>query len=833
MRPLTLTLDGFRSYAAATEIDWRDRRLVGIVGPIGSGKSSILDGICFALYGKTPGERSNIRSLIHQRSDVAKVELVFAVDGRVWKAVRAIRRKGQSQHALYRLDEDGEHIQETLGKAEVDAEVVELLGLDFDAFNRSVLLAQGRFAEFLAATPTDRDKVLKGVFGFDRLDKMEALAKERRNGAVRDLEELGRRKADLDIHKQAIAEVEQNLVKARTRRDALDGIGDALAVTVEEQAKATAQLAAANRRTDELAALAERLPPAQSTRDLLTTLATARADVDDLRAAHLELEARAEQLAQERQEMVATVGGDEGLAEARALAGRRADAAGLVEREAARLAEADERARQASEHEAREATGRTEAADRSSAAQAAAEVAAARLVDARRRLEEATHADMASALRAGVSRDDPCPVCLRPIDELPVESPEAAEHLAAAEQAHAQQAAAAAEADAAVAAATAEEAAAHARLEAAGERTKAAEQQRNEAEKAAREAREALDRLEARLAELLGQDETLAAFDDRLADLERRRQEVRDSLADAQQALAAAEQKREAARVDAVALSRQVASIAGRLDVDVESMLGADDVAGALEAVRTAWIEAQQTATDERDTAVRQAAESAERRAVLLESVGLTPDDDHTRARSDANAACASLEKELEVRREAIAASADLEERAASLEAERDLYDQLAKDLRPSAFLGYLLDEERAELASVGSARFEELSGGRYRFTDDGSFDIVDLAAAEQVRRADTLSGGETFLASLALALALAEMIARGRGRLDAFFLDEGFGSLDAEHLELAMAGIERLVADHDDRLVVIVSHVAEMRQRIEDLIALDKDPVTGVTLVR
>lgn len=833
MRPLSLTLDGFRSYAAATEIDWRDRRLVGIVGPIGSGKSSILDGICFALYGKTPGERSNIRSLIHQRSDVAKVELVFAVDGRTWKAVRAIRRKGQSQHALYRLDEDGEHIHETLGKADVDAEVVELLGLDFDAFNRSVLLAQGRFAEFLAATPTERDKVLKGVFGFDRLDKMEALAKERRAKSVRDLEELGRRKADLEIHEQAIAEVEQNLVKARTRRDALDGIGDELAATVEQQGKATAQLAASDRRTEQLAALAERMPPAESSRDLLSTLASAAAEVERLRSAHRELAARADQLAQERRELVATVGGEEGLAEARALAGRRADAAELVERESARLAEAEERARRASEHEAEAVTARTEAADRSAAAEAAAEAAATLLLDARRRLEEATHADMASALRAGVSRDEPCPVCLRPIEELPAEAPEVAEHLAAAEQAHTEQEAAAAEADAAVAASSAAVAAAGARLDAAGERTKAAEQQRKETETAVRQAREALDRLDARLAELLGQEESLASLDERLTDADQRLREARDSLADAQQALAAAEQTREAARVDAVALSRQVASIAGRLDVDVESMLEADDVAGALQAVRAAWIEAQQAAAEERETAVRQAAESAERRAFLLESVGLTPDDDHTRALSDATAACASLEKELEVRREAIAASADLEERAASLETDRDLYDQLAKDLRPSAFLGYLLDEERAELASVGSARFEELSGGRYRFTDDGSFDIVDLAAAEQVRRADTLSGGETFLASLALALALAEMIARGRGRLDAFFLDEGFGSLDAEHLDLAMAGIERLVADHDDRLVVIVSHVAEMRQRIEDLIALDKDPVTGVSLVR
>ena len=54
MRPRELTLEGFRSYRSSSTFDWRDRRLVGIVGPIGAGKSSILDAISFALYGKTP-----------------------------------------------------------------------------------------------------------------------------------------------------------------------------------------------------------------------------------------------------------------------------------------------------------------------------------------------------------------------------------------------------------------------------------------------------------------------------------------------------------------------------------------------------------------------------------------------------------------------------------------------------------------------------------------------------------------------------------------------------------------------------------------------------------
>jgi exonuclease SbcC len=164
--------------------------------------------------------------------------------------------------------------------------------------------------------------------------------------------------------------------------------------------------------------------------------------------------------------------------------------------------------------------------------------------------------------------------------------------------------------------------------------------------------------------------------------------------------------------------------------------------------------------------------------------------------------------------------------------AEEARYDQIASDLTDSRFVRYLLDEERSRLAALGSEHFERLSSGRYRFSENGKFDILDLTAADAERKADSLSGGETFLASLALALALAEMVARTGGRLDAFFLDEGFGSLDPEHLDLAMEGIEALVAGGSDRLVVVVSHVPEMRQRLEDLIILDRDPRTGDTKV-
>ncbi|NND85233.1 MAG: hypothetical protein HKN46_08820, partial [Acidimicrobiia bacterium] len=157
---------------------------------------------------------------------------------------------------------------------------------------------------------------------------------------------------------------------------------------------------------------------------------------------------------------------------------------------------------------------------------------------------------------------------------------------------------------------------------------------------------------------------------------------------------------------------------------------------------------------------------------------------------------------------------------------------RLQGDLAPGRFPQYLLDERRRGLADHGSEHLEVLSGGRYRFVlEDNQFKVRDLTAADVVRDADTLSGGELFLASLALALGLATLVGLDRGTLEAFFIDEGFGSLDDDSLELAMDGLERMAAE-GDRLVVVVSHVPEMRERLGDLVELAKDPITNDTVV-
>lgn len=114
---------------------------------------------------------------------------------------------------------------------------------------------------------------------------------------------------------------------------------------------------------------------------------------------------------------------------------------------------------------------------------------------------------------------------------------------------------------------------------------------------------------------------------------------------------------------------------------------------------------------------------------------------------------------------------------------------------------------------------------GRYELTPSGAngldVSVLDLDLAEAVRTSANLSGGETFIVSLALALALAGMNAQG-GAIGTLFLDEGFGSLDGASLEKALGALESLQR-HSGRLVGIISHVESVRDRVPVHISVRK----------
>ena len=175
--------------------------------------------------------------------------------------------------------------------------------------------------------------------------------------------------------------------------------------------------------------------------------------------------------------------------------------------------------------------------------------------------------------------------------------------------------------------------------------------------------------------------------------------------------------------------------------------------------------------------------------------------------------------------RAAWAELAPVEAEYQELAALTDVVNGRGQNARRMSLRSYVLAAKMEELGVAASARLAAMSHGRYCFvhSDAGGrngtrgglyLDVLDDYSG-RVRSAKTLSGGETFLASLALALGLADVVAAesGGAMLDTLFVDEGFGSLDATTLDEVMNTLDELRAG--GRVVGIVSHVDELRHRI------------------
>lgn len=146
----------------------------------------------------------------------------------------------------------------------------------------------------------------------------------------------------------------------------------------------------------------------------------------------------------------------------------------------------------------------------------------------------------------------------------------------------------------------------------------------------------------------------------------------------------------------------------------------------------------------------------------------------------------------------------------------QDRLSKLQTVLRGNAFVEYIAEEQLMQVCQAASQRLRFLSKQRYALEVDsgGGFVIRDDGNGGVRRPVSTLSGGETFLTSLSLALALSAQIQlRGQYPLQFFFLDEGFGTLDPDLLDTVITSLERL---HNDQLSVgIISHVPELRARL------------------
>lgn len=782
MRPERLEIEGFAMFREPAIIDFTDADLFALSGPTGAGKSSVIDAITFALYGLVSrfDDRRIVAPVITPGRTEARVRLDFRVGDEHYVVVRVVRAqaRGGATTKEARLerrlpgDDDGRTDVLAGNADEVTAAVESLLGLSFLHFTTCVVLPQGEFARFLHHKPRDRQDLLVELLDLGVYAAMASAARARaadaggrRSFAAKQLEELAdftpERRSEIDAY---VGTLEKLMVAI-----------DTVQVEVDELARAALEQRTLAAEVAETIELLESLSAPEGIDELATLLSAAEVAVEDAR--------RAEDLA------TAALGRAEEAADALPSRSVLEQAARDHEDRAAkneRIAKGDQVVAGAVENEA--------AAIADLDAARAAHQAASDALEHARRTDRAR--DFASTLVVG----EPCPVCLQTVHDLPAHELGDLAALSATE----------------AATATAERKADDALTTARSDRVRAAD--------LIDELRRQIAELDERLADHPDPD-TVAAELARYAVVDADLKQQRAATTAARDARVAAEGARSALEDREASARRTFAAERDRVAVLGPPPASQTDLVADWEEL-LAWADGHLPGQREQLEKTRTAEAAAEKaRAARLEDLaamcveaGLdvtdrAPRDTCIEYLADARADLASIDDALE---RAVSLRVEVER----LTEEEAVAATLARHLDAKHFEKWVLDAALRQLVDGATEILFGLSGGAYSLTLEAktsNFFVIDHANADAVRSARTLSGGETFLTALALALALADQVAQlaagGQVRLESIFLDEGFGTLDPDTLDTVASAIEELGAR--GRMVGLVTHVRDLAERL------------------
>src|SRR6185436_5711261 len=181
MRPLRLQVENLACFRGRHDsLDFSAFDLFAIAGPTGAGKSSLLDAIVFALYGKVPRVGAGVSELVSLGRDRLAVSFDFKSSGRTYRVARALHRDRKSKASEAALEElvDGEERPLEDGVSAVNKALERIVGVGYDAFTQSVILPQGQFQRFLKSPPADRRAILSDLLRLQVYKRMYDRARE-------------------------------------------------------------------------------------------------------------------------------------------------------------------------------------------------------------------------------------------------------------------------------------------------------------------------------------------------------------------------------------------------------------------------------------------------------------------------------------------------------------------------------------------------------------------------------------------------------------------------------------------------------------------------------
>ncbi|MFP5224260.1 MAG: AAA family ATPase [Actinomycetota bacterium] len=828
LRILSLRIEGFTSLRDEVHLDLRDADLFAITGPTGAGKTSLLDAITYGLYGKIERVEdtsdTSITDLISHHRDQAKVLVEFEASGHTYRVVRRVSRKGQTKILFEQLQPDDSWAPACEGADRVKdatAAITRIIGVNYEGFTRAVLLPQGRFAQFLVGKPSKRREILTELLGLKRIQDLGGRARE-----------IGRDCLSTAASKQGF--LETTFADATPERlDELIGSAKDAGHRREQLEELLRDLQTLEKRTTKVAQDAERAAKvssalrrsAEQIRDLQLQIGSGKTRLIELDEAF----SKAEEL---RKESVSASAKAESELAAHIEAYGDASSLRTLDHAAADMRRAREQLSILDERLAKGAE--TLSADEARAAAAEAEVSAATqdlerassaLRLARGELEQARTSDMVGALCTELHPGDPCPICASPLSTVPPASDRS---------------------EAAALAVTEAERIERRAIDELTQASSSLERARATVERdrdlietitADRaEAQRLYDEAASRLPEPLRDSQDASA---KVAALIQERTHLTDQVAgfdravrQTEQAITGVSSAREAVRADIAKAEALLEALPASLPLDeTAEIIGVP----APPAIVPATLQELADKVDEVAASTAQAKDAVDREAreLCADLVGPTEDladalrtasierDAALRAETTANDEHARVSKQMK--------EADtLREEISELDRRAELFTELGKLLQGNEFLQFLQEDAMRSLATSAGDHLARLSSGRYRLRfEDNDFVVVDTWNADERRSARTLSGGETFLASLSLALSLSDEVVRhGLGtsvRLESLFLDEGFGTLDPEALNEVVDALENLASG--SRVVGVITHIAELAQRLPVRIEVEKRP--------
>jgi exonuclease SbcC len=791
VRPHRLTLEGFTSFRDKVELDFSGLDLFAITGPTGAGKSSLIDAICFALYGQVPRVGDDYKQLISHGAERLSVMLEFGVGKECYRIARTARPDKPSQQRLERITA---HAAEPIADRvkEIRAEVDRILGLDYDGFTRSVVLPQGQFDAFLKGEPKERRKILVALLNLTVYERMQQLANQRSSAAKTEADFIKRQletdfaNATQEALDQKRSELETAQACARQAEAALAALSDASTIAQQVRSHRKDQASLAKDHADETA----RRERAQATLDGAgQTKRALDQELDKLQSqkdAHGFDEARHTTLVAAKPLADQLVSLQQGQTKAtKAVADKRRD-----------------------QDDARRAVLREEnslpALEKADADARAAETVA------RAEKEEAHRDHAALAIRQGLKPGEPCPVCAQAVKMVPKGKAPALDAVDTKVK----------KAEGAARAAQDELQQARLTLEQRRAKAESLERELGQAEAREKEAKTLAGDVQAALAK--------AGFkaDDDASTLVRTIQSELQTL-DAAKKL----------RAETEAKLKEIDQKRAKLDAEVAAAAAQRDVLQARLQELEAKAVAAGKALEEAQYALGKLAARDGWTKLLPPPIGEDEADVVESQRSerqrDATAAqskVATLTHEVQATEKSLVRAAALVEKRATLDKESALAKTLSDHLKAHELIAWIQEEALARLAEGGSRHLAKLSQNRYALRlgsgpevtaarAEQDFFVVDAWNGDSIRSVRTLSGGETFLASLALALALAESLtelgaeSRATDALESLFLDEGFGTLDSDTLDVVVGALDALHGG--DRMVGIVTHVRELAERL------------------